>query len=148
MGVSKDLFISMQEALVDTIERTENGYINHLDAVIELRKQKSFHEEMLKSISEFESENYNEIELQAKDYDNKYKGVKFEFRNGRKTFDFSKIEEVKIADANLKEIKKKYQTAWDSVQKGITPVDDSTGEILQVPIMSQGKSVMVVKIPF
>lgn len=147
MGVTSEMFIQMQDALVNDISRVENGEVHLLEATIELRKQKAFHEQMIENIKSFESENFNEIEVQAKEYQNEYKGSTFEFRNGRKTFDFKGIEEVEIAKDNAKEIEAKYKAAWEMKQKGLAPVDEDTGEVLQVPTVKYGKSVMVVKLP-
>ncbi len=147
MSKTKELFIGMQDELINTFNAYENGDINVLDAVIYLREQKAFHEEMLKNIKDFESENQHEIELEANANQNEYKGAKFEFRAGRKTFDYSKIEEVATAKNNVKELEQKYKSAWENHQKGLVPVDAETGEILQLPEMKVGKSTMVVKMP-
>lgn len=147
MGATSELFIQMQDQLVNTINQVENGDIQVLDAVIEMRKQREFHEQMLKEISHFESENYNEIELEAKEHQNEFRGAKFEFRNGRKTFSFKGIEEVEKATKDLKSVKDKYQSAWEMKQKGLAPVDEETGEVLQIPTVSYGKSSMVIKLP-
>lgn len=147
MGATSELFIQMQDQLVNTINQVENGDIQVLDAVIEMRKQREFHEQMLKEISHFESEKYNEIELEAKEHQNEFRGAKFEFRSGRKTFSFKGIDEVEKATEDLKTVKDKYQSAWEMKQKGLAPVDEDTGEVLQLPTVSYGKSSMVVKLP-
>lgn len=147
MGATSELFIQMQDELVNTINQVESGDIEVLDAVIKMRKQKAFHEEMLKEIAHFENEKFNEIELEAKEYQNEFRGAKFEFRNGRKTFSFKGIDEVEKATKDLKSVKDKYQSAWEMKQKGLAPVDEDTGEVLQLPTVSYGKSSMVVKLP-
>jgi len=56
---------------------------------------------------------------------------------GRRLIDFSDIEEWRIAKDNLKEIEDKYkQVALSS----LTSLDESTGEILQRPIITFSKS--------
>jgi hypothetical protein len=56
---------------------------------------------------------------------------------GRRMIDFSDIEEWRIAKDNLKEIEDKYkQVALSS----LTSLDQSTGEILQRPIITFSKS--------
>lgn len=147
MGATSELFIQMQDELVNTLDSVENGDINVLDAVIEFRKQKAFHEQMIKEINHFESENYNEIEISAKEHQNEFRGAKFEFRAGRKTFDFSEINEVVDAKKKAKEVEAKYKTAWQLNQKGTSALDEDTGEILQIPTVKYGKSSMVVKLP-
>lgn len=147
MGATSELFIQMQDKFINTCNNVENGNIELLEGVIEMRKQKAFHEQMIKDINAFEYENYNEIESSAKEHQNEFRGVKFEFRGGRKTFDFKGIEEVQIAKDNAKEIEQKYKTAWEMKQKGFAPVDEETGEILKLPNVKFGKSIMVVKLP-
>lgn len=147
MGATSELFLQIQDEFVNTCDNVENGNTELLEAVIEMRKQRAFHEQMLKDISSFESEYLNEIENSAKEHQNEFKGAKFEFRAGRKTFDFSGIEEVKIAKQNAKEIESKYKTAWELNQKGTSALDEDTGEILQIPSVKYGKSSMVVKLP-
>lgn len=56
---------------------------------------------------------------------------------GRRLIDFSDIEEWRIAKDNLKEIEDKYkQVALSS----LASLDESTGEILQRPIITFSKS--------
>ncbi len=148
MGATKELFIQMQDELVNTCDAVENGDINVLDAVIELRKQKQFHEEMLKEIKNFETQYSDEIEQEATANQNEYRGATFEFRAGRKTFDFSKIKEVKIAKDNVKELEQKYKQAFEMKQKGMTAIDESTGEIItELPTVKYAKSSIIVKLP-
>jgi hypothetical protein len=56
---------------------------------------------------------------------------------GRRMIDFSDIEEWRIAKDNLKEIEDKYKQVALS---GLTSLDESTGEILQRPIITFSKS--------
>lgn len=147
MGATSELFIQMQDELVNVCEQVENGDIEILDAVVQMRKQRSFHEEMLKEIGNFENQYFNEIENSAKEYQNEFRGAKFEFRGGRKTFDFKGIKEIETANTKLKDAKSKYQLAWEMNQKGQVSVDPDTGEVLQIPAVKYGKSSMVVKLP-
>jgi hypothetical protein len=56
---------------------------------------------------------------------------------GRRMIDFSDIEEWRIAKDNLKEIEDKYKQVALS---GLASLDESTGEILQRPIITFSKS--------
>jgi hypothetical protein len=56
---------------------------------------------------------------------------------GRRLIDYSDIEEWRIAKDNLKEIEDKYKQVALS---GLTSLDESTGEILQRPIITFSKS--------
>ena len=137
---------NLKDEIINICEDYKGGNIEILEAVLALRRLKTDCEAILKDISSFESEYYNEIELSSKEYNNQFRGARFEFRNGRKTFDFTKIAEIIRANKTLKDLKKKYQVAWEMKQKGIAPVDEETGEILQVPEMKQSKSSMIVKL--
>jgi hypothetical protein len=67
---------------------------------------------------------------------------KFTKVEGRRIIDYSDIEEWKIAKDNLKEIEEKYkQVALSKVSS----LDESTGEVLQRPIITFGKSSIIVK---
>ncbi len=56
---------------------------------------------------------------------------------GRRMIDYSDIEEWRIAKDNLKEIEDKYKQVALS---GLTSLDETTGEILQRPIITFSKS--------
>jgi len=61
---------------------------------------------------------------------------------GRRMIDYSDIEEWKIAKDNLKEIEEKYkQVALSKVSS----LDESTGEVLQRPIITFSKSSIMIK---
>ena len=61
---------------------------------------------------------------------------------GRRLIDFSDIEEWKIAKDNLKEIEEKYkQVALSKVSS----LDETTGEVLQRPIITFSKSSIMIK---
>ena len=61
---------------------------------------------------------------------------------GRRMIDYSDIEEWRIAKDNLKEIEDKYKQVALS---GLTSLDESTGEILQRPIITFSKSSISIK---
>ena len=61
---------------------------------------------------------------------------------GRIMIDYSDIEEWRIAKDNLKEIEDKYKQVALS---GLTSLDESTGEILQRPIITFSKSSISIK---
>lgn len=146
MEANSNFKVQMQDEIINTCEDYKNGNIQLLEAVLRLRKRRVECESILKNIAAFEAEHYNEIELSAKEHQNEFRGAKFEFRNGRKTFDFSNIKEINDVTQKLTDTKSKYQTAWEMHQKGVAPVDADTGEVLELPTMKQGKSSMVVKL--
>ena len=82
-----------------------------------------------------ESDNYTEKSFGLGSF-------KFTKVEGRRIIDYSDIEEWKIAKDNLKEIEDKYkQVALSKVSS----LDESTGEVLQRPIITFGKSSIIVK---
>lgn len=129
----------------ELIENYNEGNTYILDTFLELRKKREELKLLLDLINDFESENINEIELAIIENHKEYSGAKFEARNGRKIFNFKNITEVTELENKLKATKKKYQIAFEAKQKGNSMIDEDTGEFLQVPTMSQGKSSIIVK---
>lgn len=86
---------------------------------------------------------YNESEK----YDKTFKIGNYQFTRveGRKQFDFKHIEEWKIAKDNLAEIESKYKSVYENQQKGLSSFNESTGEVLDVPVVTFSKSSLAVK---
>lgn len=86
---------------------------------------------------------YNESEK----YDKTFKIGNYQFTrvDGRKQFDFKHIEEWKIAKDNLAEIESKYKSVYENQQKGLSSFNESTGEVLEVPVVTFSKSSLAVK---
>ena len=86
---------------------------------------------------------YNESEK----YDKTFKIGQYQFTRveGRKQFDFKHIEEWKIAKDNLAEIESKYKSVYENQQKGLSSFNESTGEVLDVPVVTFSKSSLAVK---
>lgn len=144
MKNTKETRTGVEDEFCTAVKNYEDGNVGLLDTVITLRKQRKLLESIVNEIKDFEYKYYNELEIASKDVNNQYMGAKFSFRAGKKTFDFSEIEEVKIARENLKEIEGKYKSAWYMQQKGMMPVDEQTGEVLKVPLMKQSKSSLTI----
>lgn len=132
--------------ILSFIQKAEDGEISFLDAVIQLRRIKETYDNQLSIIKEFEDKYKSEIETEASAYQNKYKGATFEFRSGGKMFNFKGISEIDQKEAELKDLKEKYQAAWENKQKGLLAVTED-GEELQLPTISYRKSSMIVKLP-
>lgn len=129
----------------NTIEEYNKGNVNVLETYIALKEFKSFYESQIEIIKKFESENINEIELEIREHHNEFNGYKFEIRNGRNLYDFSKISEIQEKKKELKNIEAKYKLAFDAFQKGNRMIDDETGEVLELPTLRLGKSSIVLK---
>lgn len=120
--------------------------MNPLSAVIELRKEREHLENSLALIKEFEAENYDLIQNEAEKYQNQYKGFKFEFRNGRKTYDFKAIPEWQSAEKYKKEIEAKYKSMLEAKIKGAPHANISEdGEELPLPEIKYSKSSLIIK---
>ncbi|MXV39373.1 hypothetical protein GO491_11910 [Flavobacteriaceae bacterium Ap0902] len=143
---TKELHIQMQDHLINEMERADEGYTSILDTIINLRKEREFHEQMIKDIKAFEDAKKDEIQTEAEQYQNEYKGAKFEFRSGGKTLDYSGIPEVSEKEKELKEIKEKYKMAFENSQKGLLVISED-GEELPLPKPKYRKGSMIVKLP-
>lgn len=109
---------------------------------------------VLKALKDFKKEfdiQLKEIELialeEAKNYDKNFEldGFKFEKRNGRATYDYKGIQEWSEIKESLKATEDKYKGAYLQYQKGITPIDSKTGEVIELPKVSYSKDVLIVK---
>lgn len=72
-----------------------------------------------------------------------YKGLKIEIRSGRRMFDFKGIKTIENAKKSLKALEERHKSAFLSLEKGIVPVDQETGEIIEVPSVSYGKDSLI-----
>ena len=145
MGATSELVINMQDELMNTIHRAEEGEMSYLDAAIALRQEKSQLEDSLKIIKEFEDDNRSLIEQEAKEYNNEYKGYKFEFRNGKKLWDYKGIPEWNKLDERKKAIEAQAKAAFDLFQKTSAKPMTEDGEMLPLPDLNYAKGSMVVK---
>lgn len=118
----------------EIFQQYREGEILLEDATIKLREIRNSHEQELKEIKEFEHENlenYNE---------GSYRGFEFKVVNGRKTYNFSEIEEHTKAVKRVKDIEKTAKTVFEMYQTtGQRPITED-GEILDLPKINYGKS--------
>ena len=145
MGATSEMYIAMQDEIINTVHRAENGDISHLDAVIDLRKKREELETGLSIIKEYESTFLTDIQQEASEYKEGYRGYQFEFRNGRKTYSFKNLPEHTRLSKQLKDFESKAKSAFELYQKtGEKPITES-GEELPLPEINYGKSYMIVK---
>ena len=155
MSKVKEMFISIQDELINTKEEAFNGELSNLDALIKMREAKEKAEQVLEIVKDFENEKINEIEQEASKYpNNTYMGFEIKSIAGRKMFSYKAIEEIKNLEKNKKELEDKYKNAFNGFQKGIvqtTYVDevihwiDENGEVKPFPELSIGKSFLQIK---
>lgn len=133
MGISKQLFIEMQEEFLETCEEFENGNISALDCAVMFKKDNDYFEQLINERKSFLDENKQEIESESSQYGKEgYKGFIFTVQQ-RKTLDFSKIPEVSNLKNKIKDIETKGKLALQLIEKGVEPLDVTTGELLPIP---------------
>jgi len=146
MGATSEMFIGIQDSIINLSHEAEQGNIPLLDAVIEMRKSRVKLETCLGLIKEFESEQITNIEEQAKEYPEGYKGAKFEVRAGRKTFNFKHLDSWNKLDTEKKELEKTLKGVFEMHQKNVLTAT-ADGEAIELPTVSYAKSSLVVKLP-
>ncbi len=144
MGRTKEIFTELRDDFINKCQLVEDGEECLLDTVIQMREDMAFYEEMIKNIKDFEAENYGEIETRANEYQNTYKGVDFEFRSGRRMFNYKGIPEWEEAKSKLKFVEDKYKAAWNNVSNGLMAVSED-GEELSLPDVTYGSKSVVIK---
>lgn len=122
------------------IRNVDLGFTNSLEAFAVFKELEKRFNEAKKQIDTLA---YNESEK----YDKTFKIGTYQFTrvDGRKQFDFKHIEEWKIAKDNLAEIESKYKSVYENQQKGLSSFNESTGEVLDVPVVTFSKSSLAVK---
>ena len=149
-----ELFISIQEDLLLTSEQAKEGELSNLDALIKMRKAKEKAEKVLEIVKIFEDDRFNEITNEAESYKGIYCGFEIKSVNGRKMYNFKGISEIEEKEVEQKQLKEKYQSAFDGFQKGTvqTVVEndvrywiDDNGELKPFPELTIGKSYLTVK---
>lgn len=126
-----------------SVQRYEDGQLGVLDVLTDLRQSRQELETALEIIKGFEDEYLEEIELAAKAYGGTYKGWAIEVRQGRKIYDFSKIKDIKIAKANLKELEDYYKEAFEARQKFM--IADNDGAEIDLPEVKYAKPSVIVR---
>lgn len=145
MGATSEMYIQMQDEIMQTIGRAEDGNMTHLDAVLELRGKRSMLEDAIGMIKQFEDDQQDQIQREAEQYQNEYKGYKFEFRSGRQSFVFKGIPQWEKLEAAKKAFEDQGKAAFKLYQKtGSKPITED-GEELPLPEVKYGKGYMVVK---
>ena len=154
MGSTKEMFIQIQEELLNVSNKCENGELSNLDALIEMRNAKQEAEKTLEIIKQFETDRINEIAHEAEQYCGKYRGFEIKSVNGRKVYNYKGISEIEEKQKEAKVLEEQYKNAFEGILKGIvqtTEVDgvkywiDENGELKQIPELQIGKSYLTVK---
>lgn len=128
MGATSELYIRMQDEIMQTISQVENGEVGYLDGFISLREKKSKLEDTLEIIKDFEDHNQEGIAREAAQYTAGYKGVQVTLVQGRKTYSFKNIPQWNEAEKYKKEVEECFKSAFEGFQKGIQPSAPITGD--------------------
>jgi hypothetical protein len=150
----KELFLQIQEELLQINEQAQEGELSNLDALIKMRNAKAEAEKVLEITKVFEDTKLNEISQEAEAYNGVYCGYEIKAVNGRKMYNFKGISEIDQKLNEKAELEEKYKSAFDGFQKGTvqtTVVEDvrywidENGELKPFPELTIGKSYLTVK---
>lgn len=123
------------------VSDVEVGNINPLDAFAIFKKMEAMFNEAKKSIDSLaidEAETFGESTFS-------HNGQKYEIRNGATRYSFKGIQEWEEKNAELKAIEEKYKQAYKNFKIGLSALDESTGELIDLPTVTQSKSSLIVK---
>lgn len=136
--VTEATVMTLHEHFDAMIQAVRNGELDALSLYTISKEVKDIADKVNKDVQELaieEAENRTEKSF-------KYGSKMVTKVEGRRLIDYSDIEEWKIAKDNLKEIEEKYkQVALSKVSS----LDESTGEVLQRPIITFSKSSIMIK---
>ena len=123
------------------VSDVEVGNINPLDAFAIFKKMEALFNEAKKSIDSLaidEAETFGESTFS-------HNGQKYEVRNGATRYSFKGIQEWEEKNAELKAIEEKYKQAYKNFKIGLSALDEITGELIDLPTVTQSKSSLIVK---
>lgn len=138
--LTTDSITVIQNQIDLVIRNVDLGFTSSLEAFACFRELEKRFNDAKKQIDTLA---YNESEK----YDKTFKIGLYTFTRteGRKQFDFSNISEWNEAKENLKQIESKYKSVYENQQKGLSSFNESTGEVLEVPVVTFSKSSLAVK---
>ena len=122
------------------LKNVDFGFTSSLDAFAVFKELEKRFNDAKKQIDALAYE-------EAEKYEKTFKIGSYQFTrvDGRKQFDFKHIEEWKIAKDNLAEIESKYKSVYENQNKGLSSFNETTGEILDVPVVTFSKASLSVK---
>ena len=140
--VSKKVTVPNILTSIDTIvNKVDLGELNGLDAFSLFKKlEKAFTEakKTIEGVALDEAEKFGTSSFESN-------GQKYELRNGATRFSFDHIEEYKEKKAELKALEEKYKLAYKNNKLNLSSLDESTGEVIELPRVTQSKSSLIVK---
>ena len=154
MGNTSEMFIHIQDDIMNTTAKYDNGDISALDTLLYLRGFKKKAETIIELVKDFENNNIENISSESNNYNGVYKGFEIKKVNGRTSFKFDKIQPIQDLNSKKKEIEDKYKNAFLGYQKGIAQTTDEdgvlkwideNGELLDFPEITYGSSYITIK---
>ena len=140
--VSKNEIVPNILTSIETIvNKVDLGELNGLDAFSLFKKLEKVFTEAKKTIEGValdEAEKFGASTFESN-------GQKYELRNGATRFSFEHIEEYKEKKAELKALEEKYKLAYKNNKLNLSSLDESTGEVIELPRVTQSKSSLIVK---
>lgn len=123
--------------ITSVVDSVKNGILDPLDAFAVFRELEKKFNEAKKEIDELAIS-------EAEKYDKTFQrgSIQFTRVDGRKTYDFSNIQEWVKAKEHLTKIEAKYKQVANT---DFSVLDESTGEILEKPIIKISKSSLAIK---
>ena len=99
---------------------------NFLSLLLDLKERKAALDRDLKLVehklsASFAQGDLNHLKVEGKDLSLKFKDVSFVFSSGKKTYDYSKCNEIRQKEAELKALKQTAQSIGLASQKTGTP---------------------------
>lgn len=144
MGATSELHIRMQDELMNTVHRANEGEITMLDALIYLEGERKHLENSLAIVKSFKDEQFENIANEAENHKDGYKGYSITVKNGGKVFKYDHIKEWKEAEAHRKAIEEKHKQAFISKAKGLL-IASEDGEEIEIPEIKYRKSSVILK---
>ncbi len=129
MGLIKNLAVQLQDEIMERITSSENGEINFLDTLVDLKEVDNILRINQQLIKEWEYDNREMIVEEAKDYPEGYRNYIIKEVNGRTTFNYKNIDAWKVAKAELRNIEAYYKSVFLNKIKGLNTVT-ADGEIV------------------
>jgi|SRR5690606_22348486 len=144
MGFNSELHIQIQDELMNTINKVDNGDVGLLDAFIQMEEERKQLETSLAIIKSFKDENLDSIAEESKEYPDGYMGYKVEIRNGGRMYSFKHIPEWQTYQEALKNCEERHKQAFIAKEKGLLTATED-GEEIVLPEISYRKSSIILK---
>jgi len=130
----------MKNQILETVQKSFDGDITHISALVRLNEHKKEIEECLSLIKDWQQQMQTEIEADVIDNNGTYNGYDIKLVAGRKTYNFQSVQEIEEVNVQKKELESKYKSLFDVyVKTGQNPISED-GEVYDLPSISYGKS--------